>query len=84
MTPQDGGHFIVPVFAADGHGELGIAPCQLAFPVADDGPGREHVVQGGQRVGAPGLQADTEVLGVAVCGSHLFRKRPYDRPGCDS
>lgn len=68
VMSQDGGLPIVPVLAADGHGEPGIAPCQRAFPVADDGPGRDHVVHGGERIGAPGLQTDTEVIGAAVCG----------------
>ena len=60
--------------------------CQRAFSFADDGPGREHVVQGGQRVGAPACKRMLKFLAWpsvaasrqpwwATCLRLLFRQR---------
>jgi hypothetical protein len=60
---------IVAALSGDCHGQLDVLPGQPVLAVADEGPSREHVVQRGQRVRAPGVQPDAEVLRVTVgCG----------------
>ena len=65
---QDLGKFPVRVLASHGHRQPRFLPGDLVRSTADDGPGRQHIVERCQPIAAATLQEDRKVLGMAVGG----------------
>ena len=77
MALLDFSQFVVRRLAMHGHGQLGFLVLQGVRTGADQGPCREHVVQGGHTIATTRQHKQREVFGMSVNG----RQKPEQQLG---